>query len=446
MLPQQSSPLPNGVSFLEPYPGSRYFHVVQTSDNSLQNQPESVRGSEARGATDKPADLYNILPRISKTPASNTGSNSQTQTVANWEPWQSSFEPYVDYLQGTGYCCYSDLQSLVKWYSDNAIDEFFHKSYTYKYVGDTRYLHTYQSILAMTIQYVPIGTAIDADMNASIQSTDNAEMHLPAESPVKFHLTMSGKPLGALGFKTVLMFMRLLNDIYNFRCSRIDPKVRCHDKIIDFDTLEQIIVSKDFTPQMEHSFYRSSTPDSDIIGRTITLGVPSSDKRISFYYALPVHGIDALDIEVRYRNNRAAQAFHKIIGTEEDNLNFGQSAEIIHKLVAGSVDFIYKENGEIKNLDRCLRYEFWGKFIDAAGGAIRVQKPKVQLCGVKQIQWIETKCYKALAMAKELLGCARFHKWIADLCNKGKSMFTSEHEAYIRLYKSSRVFNDKFAL
>jgi hypothetical protein len=440
MLPQTTPDLPHRkVSFLEPYDGSNAIHHLESSD--LQEHKTASSDTLQRGAACGFAIARNI-----KTPFCNTGSNSQNQNITSWDVYQSGFEPYVDYLQGTGYCVYSDLQSLVKWYSDNAMDEFFHKSYTYRYVGDTRYLHTYQSLLSMQIHYVPIGIDANAEMNADIDSTTNAGIYLDPGTPVKFHLTMSGKPLGAIGFKSQLMFMRLLDEVYQFRCSRIDPKVRCHNKIIDFDTLEEVVKSRDYTPSMEYTFHKSSTVNSDIIGRTITLGTPSSDKRISFYNALPVHGVDALDIEVRYRNTRAQQAFNQIIGTPDDNLNFAQSAEIIHKLVAGSVDFIYKEGGSVKNLDRCLRYEFWGIFIDAAGGAIRVQKQKVQFSGIKQIQWIETKCYKALALAKEMLGNARFHKWIGDMCNRGKANFTSEHDAYIRFYKSSRVFDNRFAV
>lgn len=432
MLPQNSFDLPQKVRI------PLFF-----DDNTDENNLECPQTDEGRGRR-RASDISSINIRKVQTPVCNTGSNSQNQNTTTWDIYQSGFEPYVDYLQGTGYCVYSDLQLLVKWYSDNAIDEVYHKSYTYRYVGDTRYLHTYQSILAMQVHYVPIGVDMNAEMSADIGSPNNAEIYFHPDTPIKFHLTMSGKPLAAIGFCTVLEFMRLLKYAYEFRCSRTDPKVRCHNKIINFDTLENIIESKDFTPVMEHTFHKSSTPNSDIEGRTITLGSPSSDKRISFYYALPVHGIDALDIEVRFRNSRAQQAFDQIIGTPEDNLNFGQSAEVIHKLVAGSVDFIYKDGETIKNLDRCLRYEFWGIFIDAAGGAIRVQKPKLQFNGVRQIKWIETKCYKALAIAKEMLGSARFHKWIHDLCDKGKASFTSEHDAYIRLYKSSRVFDNRF--
>lgn len=428
--------------------GEIEFSLAATAPNSpiapaIGGAP-SEKASSAEIRQNRSAAGFSNVNKNLQTPASNTGSDSQTQVLPGWEVYQPGFEPYVDYLQGTGYCVYSDLQSLVKWYSDNAKDEFFHKSYTYKYVGDTRYLHTYQSILAVHIQYAPMGVDVNAEMNATIDLSDNADITFHPDTPIKFHITIPGKPLGALGFKNQLIFMRLLRDVYLYRCSRIDPKVRCHKKIVDFDTLERVIEAKDFTPTMEHTFHKSSTINSDIIGRTITLGTPSSDKRISFYNALPVHGVDALDIEVRYRNSRAQQAFNQILGTVEDNLNYGQSAEKIHKLVAGSVDFIYKEGGKNKNLDRCLRYEFWGVFIDAAGGAIRVQKPKVQFNGVKQIQWIETKVYKALAIAKEMLGGARFHKWIMDMCDKGKAGFTAEHDAYIRLYKSSRVFDNRF--
>lgn len=428
MLPQNDSDLPQSV------------RIALSFDTNTDETIGLARGTSAR-----PMGFSSI--RKSQTPFCNTGSDSQKQNASSWDTFKPDFEPYVDYIQGTGYCVYSDLISVVKWYSDNAVDEFFHKAYTYKYVGDTRYLHTYQSILAMQIHYAPMGIDVNAEMNADMSLSDNADINLHPDTPVKLHFTISGKPLGALGFIKALMFMRLLDEVCQFRCSRLDPKVRCHKKIVDFDTLEDVVKSKDFTPKMEYIFHESSTPNSEVIGRTITLGTASSDKRIRFYDALPVHGIDALDIEVQYRNKRAQQAFQQIIGTSEDNLNFGQSAEIVHKLVAGSVDFIYKHNDEgqvVKNLDRCLRYEFWGVFIDGAGGAIRVHVAAVQFSGVRQMDWIETKCYRALAIVKEMLGCARFHKWISDMCNKGKANFTSEHDAYIKLYKSSRVFDNRF--
>jgi hypothetical protein len=391
------------------------------------------------------------LPLAPQTPLSNTGSNSHERVTVvppkpaatSYEPYyQPDFEPYVDYLQGTGYCSYSDLQALIKFYTDNAIDEVFSKNYTYKYIGDTRYLHTYHSLLSMQVQFAPLGIDVNADMNAGMASS-NADIQLEPFTPVKFHLTLSGKPLAALGYETVLFLMRMLRQSYNFRCSRTDPKVRCHKRIIDFKSLEQIVENKDFTPLMKPYFYQSPEFRGTSEGRTVTLGKPSSDKRISFYDALPVHGVDALDIEVRFRNARAHSAFEQILGTDEENLNFGQSAEVIHKLVSGSVDFIQKEDG-VKNYERCLRYEFWGLFIDVAGGAIRVRKPQLQFSGIRQMQWIETKCYRAIAMAKELLGPARFSRWITDMCDKGKSSFTSEHDAYLRLYKQSRFFQNIF--
>lgn len=428
MLPQNDFALPQGV------------RVPLSFDTNTDETVGSARGTSA-------SPMGFSVIRKNQTPVCNTGSNSQKQNASSWDTFKPDFEPYVDYIQGTGYCVYSDLISLVKWYSENAVDEFFHKAYTYKYVGDTRYLHTYQSILAMQIHYAPMGVDVSAEMNADMSLSDDADIHLHPSTPIKFHLTISGKPLGALGFKNVLMLMRLLNEVYQFRCSRLDPKVRCHKKVVDFDTLEEVVKTNDFTPKMEYIFHKSSTLNSEVIGRTITLGTPSSDKRIRFYDALPVHGIEALDIEVQFRNKRSQQAFQQIIGSSEDNLNYGQSAEIIHKLVAGSVDFIYKHNDEgelVKNLDRCLRYEFWGMFIDGAGGAIRLHIAALQFSGVKQMDWIETKCYRALAIVKEMLGGARFHRWIADMCNKGKANFTSEHDAYIKLYKSSRIFDNRF--
>jgi hypothetical protein len=383
-----------------------------------------------------------------QTPLGNTGSNSQSSQpkelpigFGGWQPWQPDYEPYVDYLQGTGYSTYAALISLINWYRDNAsTDEVYSKNFTYKYVGDTRYMHTYQSISAMCIQYGIFALDMNAEIKSAMASGDNADLNINDNDYIKFHLSMPGKALANIGFKATLELMRILNDEYRFRCSRIDSKVRCHKKIVALDFLKNITEEQNYSPLMYRTYYNSGNKHDGTFGQSITLGKPSSDKRITFYEAKPVHGIDALDIEVRWRNDSAQVVFGSIIGTKDENLNFGQSAAVIHKIVATSVDFIDRKKSDgtnEKNIDRCQRYEFWQEFRNASGGGIRVRAKKTQLDGVRQIQWIETKVYKAIALAYELMGVAKFHKWIMDMCKRGKAAFTSEYDAYVRLYKNS---------
>jgi len=400
---------------------------------------------------------------ICETPCSNTGSKSQpnnnnTSSVpskgfGSWEPWQPAYEPWVDYLQGTGSCTYSQLKDLTQLLASLCVDRYIPRLCTGYYIGNRRYLHSFSSLLGVIINWEP--KIDDSELGYQNHSEEINPLHFLDETFVCFHISVPGKPLNAMGSKNAISFLASLRESYGFSCSRIDCKVRNHSWVVNFDMLESAttrgdIVGADRYVQYESGSVKSnfqkrqSFPQSQLeLGKTFTFGSPKSDKRITFYDAKPVHGIDAIDIEVRFRKKLAKVAFHQVLGTSEQNYNYGESLRAIQSIVAGAIDFVHRIEGET-NIKRCERYAFWQQFRDDVGGAIRVSRPKVQFSIVKQKQWIETKVFRALAVSKEVMGSAHFHRWIEDVCKKGKSALTSTHDAQIDLYKRLGLHKVKF--
>lgn len=434
-------------------------------DNLLISCSEDTQPARTRGRDS--ASVCAVSVSGKKTPCSNTGSNSQaianvntsvsSKGFGNWEPWQPGYEPWVDYLQGTGFCAWADMKIIMDIFKQQAYDSFVPKFGSGYYVGNRRYAHSHSSLLGIIINWERI------DFNADIGYDENADINLDYELSslssdvcIRFHISIPGKPLNAIGAKNGIALLRLLSENYSFSCSRIDCKVRNYTWVVDFNKLQEVVDNKHVVSGLKTTYIQSESTksnidnDSDIddkfseqVGRTRIFGSPKSDKRITFYDAKPVHNVDAIDIEVRFRKKLAKSAFVAILGTEEQNFSVYESLRAVQNIVAGSIDFVKKIPGE-RNIQRCERYAFWQEFRDAVGGAMRVSKPKKVIDFIKQKQWLEEKCFRVIAMTQELMGAAYFHKWIEDICRRGRESFTPTQEAYIETYRKLGLHRVKF--
>lgn len=431
--------------------------------NQISDKLTGSRGGKRFSAAS--ASAVNVLEKM--TPCSNTGSKSQANNnsslsvpskgFGNWEVWQPSYEPWIDYLQGTGFCNWSELVSLMDLFRQQSSDRFVPKLGSGYYVGNRRYAHSHSSLLGIIINWER------RDFNADIDINENAEIDicneisaLTSDTEIRFHISIPGKPLNAIGAKNGINLCRLLSDAYSFSCSRIDCKVRNHSWVVDFDKLRIAVENKDIVGSFQTTSIKSedlrrvstglSSRDENLTqksGETRVFGSPKSDKRISFYDARPVHNVDAIDIEVRFRKKLAKSAFKQVLGDSGQIFTVYESLRAIQNIVAGSIDFIHKIPGE-RNINRCERYAFWQEFRDAVGGAIRVSRPRKVVDVVKQKQWLETKVFRVLGMTKELMGSTYFHKWMDDLCKRGKLAMNNTQEAYIQMYRDLGLHRVKF--
>ncbi len=390
-----------------------------------------------------------------KTPYSNTGSNSQylsqhdNKGFGSWEPFQGKWAGWVDYLQGTAHCTYGQLQQLVVYLQSLYDDKYVCNTHTGYYVGNRRYAHCYKSLVGVIINWQPIADMdVCDDIIGGIPDTRNDEY-------LAVHISIPGKPLNLMGWKNSHGLLQLLHSEYDFSCSRIDAKVRDFSRITNMAEIDSALIRGDIKGGNYYHKYDSGTVKGNrelsdgklefdgSKGWSRVFGSPTSDKRVTFYDAYPVHGVDATDVEVRYRKVLAKTVFKSILGTETSNNNWGQSAAIIQSIVAGSIDFIHRIDGE-KNLGRCERYSFWEKFHKLGEGAIRISRPPKAYAVVGQKHWIESQVSRSLAVCKEVMGELHFKLWIDDICKKGKSAFTKIHDAQIELYKQLGLHRTRF--
>jgi hypothetical protein len=390
------------------------------------------------------------------TPYSNTGSKSQHDNYqagkgfGNWEQLEDneSWSAWYDYLQGCAVCNWYQLRQLTERLSNDATDKYVLNLDSYRYVGNQKYRHSYSSLLGVTLNF----NILDTDSDIESDGIADFMYAMQPSTRLSLHISIPGKPLNAMGVKNALLLLEQLHEEYQFSCTRIDAKVRDYKRVTSISAIDDAISRGDIKGFSKYLQFnsgdlsqrrRASTDGNAGNGYTRTFGSPQSDKRVTFYDALPVHGCDAMDIEVRYRSSLARNVCQQILGTKADNYNWGQRVRIIGGIVAGAIDFIHRLDGE-RNLDRCPRYDFWKQFQALMDKPIRISRPKRSFDIVKQKEWIERKCYRSLAIVKETMGSAYFHKWMDDVCKRGKAALTSLHEAQISLYKELNLHKVKF--
>lgn len=418
------------------------------------------------------ADRQEIL----QTPSSNTGSNSQptslvtsvtdcqleedsaprNTSVAQCKP-QLLYEPWVDYVMATFRISYHDMRQVVKLYNAATNEEMVAIPQTSKYIGNRKYDNCLRSPLGTQLywiedetnelygitEYLQSEEYQDADMNTG-ELSNNAVMAKTAY--IYGHISIPGKPLNVLGLEKQL---DLFYEYYQLGIepTRIDPKVRDFTKTITVSELHEIARRGDYSGFREFTYYSRETIKNDEIqaggisvlsrGQSLYFGTTSSDKRIVFYDANETHGVDALDIEVRFRNARAKAAFRRILFRDDGvtRLSYEESAKAIHRIVSGAIDFIIRTNQ--KNISRLQTYEFWKQFKEAGGEKIRIVKPKKEVSLKSSVDWLSKQVSPTLAILKAVIGKHDVYDFIEILINQGEKRLNELQKAFIKLSMQS---------
>jgi hypothetical protein len=271
----------------------------------------------------------------------------------------------------------------------------------------------------------------------------------------KVHLTIPGTPFNHTSLYKVYEFLLQLYRDYGFRCTRTDAKVRDHSKLVDVPHIYRIAQAGDYSGANSHSFYstrhrrdtNNGEQQNDSIqsecsssqGDTVYFGSPSSDKRVTFYNALPVHGIDALDIEVRFRKSKAQNCLTSLLFSDFEALAarpFEDFVRNIHRVVAGSIDFIRRDGS--KDISRLSRYDFWESFRNASDGTLRVRRDRRDVSARKIIDWVGRQVAPSLAIIHKLIGVLAFRSWMARLLEQGERRLTDMQTSFIKACMQSK--------
>lgn len=414
-----------------------------------------------------------LVERPSQTPSGNTGLNSQNvqqspQILNNQDSLSTSqngatnllYEPWIDYYQGVGRITYHTLKELVKYYNEFALDELVPFPGRGRFIGNRNYTNSLQSVLGTQIYWTEddrnelFGITEYLQSAIYLQSDDNGELCndavISATTWLYVHVSIPGKPLNKIGVEKQLDLLYEITTEYGFGVTRIDTKLRDHSKSFTVSDIISIARKGDFSGAREfstHTRYRfkeqqsnDASVDTEPIecrGDTVYLGTPSSDKRITFYNAKYVHGVDAIDIETRWRNARAKACLTSILFNEDGSkMPTHEAIRVIHRIVTGSINFVYRTDD--KNIDRLQMYDFWRQAREASEGILKVSSPTRIVSGYRMVEWISRQVAPTLSMLKKIIGGVKFNEFMSTLIQKGGERLSQQQYAYINLCMQSK--------
>lgn len=416
-----------------------------------------------------------------KTPSSNTGLNSQSSESTDFSPVERDFadssrfgdrqdspqdlsqfyEPWIDYYQATARVSYHTLQQLVKYYSELVKEDFVPYPGRGRYIGNRQYSHSLQSPLGAQIYWVEdernelFGITEYLQTSTNISIDDSGELSndatISATTWVYVHLSIPGKPLNIIGVEKQLDLLYELTEEYGFKVTRIDTKVRDYSKRFNISDLTAIASKGDYSGAREYSTHSrrhlndgvQSTDDISQLdptkcsGETVYFGTPSSDKRITFYNSKYVHDVDAIDIETRWRNDRAKACLASILYSQEgDRLPTHEAVRVIHRIVSGSINFIHRSRD--KNIKRHKMYDFWRDFTSASGGVLKISLPKRLPSGYRMVEWLSRQAACTFFMLSKLIGRSAFVNFIDNLIQRGGERLSQAQQAYMNICMQSK--------
>lgn len=402
------------------------------------------------------------------TPSSNTGFNSQInendQSCDTSSCQSVTHEPWIDYYQGTTRIQYHTLTSFVNLYEATFGDELVPLSGHGRYIGNRTYENKYQSPLGTQLywtedktsevpgisEYLQLSSTSRIDDNGEI-SADIEDMKISAITWIYVHISIPGKPLNIAGTLNQLNFFYEITTDYGFNVTRIDTKVRDYSRSFTISDLTKIANKGDFSGAKSYRTYTNgrlrernfAATDSanvsvtECAGETLYFGSPASDKQVTFYDAKYVHDVDAIDIETRWRNDRAKVCLSSILLQEDgQKVSIEEFVRNIHRVVSGSINFVHR--GDDKNIDRLPMYDFWNSFRKASDGILKISSPKQILAGCRMVEWLSRQVSPTLAILSKIVGTMEFNQFIRRLVKEGTERLNREQKAFINLCMQTR--------
>lgn len=269
-------------------------------------------------------------------------------------------------------------------------------------------------------------------------------------------ISIPGSVLDTTDYSFILLLFDLTlipdNDpkfIYNCKYTRLDLAIDDYSKSVTTDLIYQTALDSNFSgfrhaPVQDKqgnwkppSYKLVSSPAIALDGqlhqaKTINFGSRQSDKEFYVYDKwLESDGeIDSIRFEARYKDE---QAHHRCINLlqalQKSELHF---YKLIGSLVTATIDFIDRSQSD--RLSGCLRFEWWGQFIDELG-RLKLPIPKKKKTIQDTVDWMFRQWRSTLAIIECTSGFEDIMNAIIKLSASGKDNLKASHNALIRQIK-----------
>ena len=280
--------------------------------------------------------------------------------------------------------------------------------------------------------------------------------NLPSpDKPGFMWLSFPGSIFDCSDICNIIMLFDLLTDDYspgfwlhNFKATRIDLAIDDFSKTISPRFIHEIakqgnfsgfrnIPTQDKAGNWKAPSYRwVESPWCDSDGElhqagTINFGSCQSDKQFYVYdkWAESDGKIDSIRFEARFLDEQADIRFREILKCLQSGEGYEDSyCKLIGSMACGAIDFVDRETDE--RLSRCLRFEWWGQFIDELGRVtfpVPRQKPTIE----KVVRWAFRQWKSSFAIFFRVCGLQDTLDCFMQLIDYGEEFLKPFHKAII---------------
>ncbi len=327
---------------------------------------------------------HNIIG-FGKTPASNTGLNSQTTK-------KIGFEVSCDYITITCYVTNPmDFYPLID-LAEKTLDEKIEYTSARAIFEGKWYLGSSSESLRGTRVYTNPPTA-------------------GAYGEIRFK--MPGKALAAASMHEIRDMLAMMGEIWSGKVTRFDGAIDDYSRVLDLDEVKAAQDAGNYAHVQKQGYHESGERGKKERGRTITFGARGSEAYLRIYdKSVESNGaLDCIRYEVEFKDDKAQTLFDQWLS--HDFQDEQGAAKIIAGAVLGAVRFCDRSS-EDKNLDRCEDLPWYTKLCDSVVSGFRLRVRKKERFLDDSFRWVEKAVMPTLAMLRRYMGDADFLQWVYD--------------------------------
>ena len=255
-------------------------------------------------------------------------------------------------------------------------------------------------------------------------------------------LEVPGSALDRMSGAELLQFMRVLDQRFVARCTRVDPYWDDYRRRIAPREIVADAEVSNFTGfrRWEHRAPRGLCPggsiycgDMLVFGRR---GENGSGKVLRIYdKALESQGVeDCIRWEVEFSGDRARAVFACLAGCDDVEAMGRKCGE----LVGGSIDFLDRAGQpDERHLSRLGRLTWW-QGIRLALGCCTVRVARRDRTIDSKREWVEVSVGRTLGTLREAMPTGEFDEWLAAVLDTGEGRMTKRDSKLAAEYRASQ--------
>jgi hypothetical protein len=247
-------------------------------------------------------------------------------------------------------------------------------------------------------------------------------------------LSLPGTVCSSVDVKVIWDLSLFLNEVFQFKVTRIDIAVDDYKKRLDFEELLTASREGMFARVRQVVPHFACLRRKRMKGWTFDVGSKQSDSYGVIYDKETESDgrIKSVRFEGRFKDEVAHDLWLQWLSISCDEFE-NLSPQFLAGKAIGIVEFVERLPKE-KNISRMRRLPWWENYVAAVGSHLRhsVEKPDTTFERAKQ--WVERQVFGTLAVLRKVLGVHEYRRWHDEGLARAEANFTMEQKSKIMMW------------